>query len=229
MARSDVPDGAAAPERAGGRPAVCSVTDMSLIVIEGPIGVGKTSLARILAERLGARLLLEVVEENPFLARFYQDKERYAFQTEAFFLLSRFKQHAELSQEALFQRHTVADYLFDKTFLFASLNLHGDEFELYRTLFDQLRSRLPDPDLTVYLRAEPDLLLKRIAKRGRAFETTIDADYLARITAAYDGYFDGARFPVEVVDAGAMDFVEVESDREELVARVLGRLEAVVP
>ncbi|HEX7041272.1 MAG TPA: deoxynucleoside kinase [Trueperaceae bacterium] len=200
---------------------------MSLIVIEGPIGVGKTSLARILAERLGARLLLEVVEENPFLARFYEDKERYAFQTEAFFLLSRFKQHAELSQAALFQRHTVSDYIFDKTFLFASLNLHGDEFELYRTLFDQLRSRLPDPDLTVYLRAEPDLLLRRIAKRGRAFESGMSADYLAEVTAAYDEYFDGARFPVEVVDAGAIDFVEDEGDREALVARVLARLEAV--
>lgn len=222
-----MPDATRVLGPAGREPAVCSVTDMSLIVIEGPIGVGKTSLARILSERLGARLLLEVVEENPFLARFYEDKERYAFQTEAFFLLSRFKQHAELSQAALFQRHTVADYLFDKTFLFASLNLHGDEFELYRTLFDQLRSRLPDPDLTVYLRAEPDLLLRRIAKRGREFESDMRADYLARITASYDAYFDGARFPVEVVDAGAIDFVVNESDREALVERVLGRLEAV--
>ena len=200
---------------------------MSLIVIEGPIGVGKTSLARILAERLSARLLLEVVEENPFLARFYEDKERYAFQTEAFFLLSRFKQHAELSQAPLFQRHTVADYLFDKTFLFASLNLRGDEFDLYRTLFDQLRTRLPDPDLTVYLRAEPDLLLRRIAKRGREFENDMSADYLARIGAAYDEYFDAAPFPVEVVEASTVDFVEVTSDRDELVERVLGRLEAV--
>lgn len=200
---------------------------MSLIVIEGPIGVGKTSLARILAERLSARLLLEVVEENPFLARFYEDKERYAFQTEAFFLLSRFKQHAELSQTHLFQRHTVADYLFDKTYLFASLNLSGDEFELYRTLFDQLRTRLPDPDLTVYLRAEPELLLRRIAKRGRQFESEMSADYLRRIGGAYDEYFGTAPFPVEVVDAAGLDFVEVEKDREELLERLLGRLTAV--
>ncbi len=200
---------------------------MSLVVIEGPIGVGKTSLARILADRLPARLMLEVVEENPFLSRFYEDKERYAFQTEAFFLLSRFKQHAELAQARLFQRHTVADYLFDKTFLFASLNLRGDEFELYRTLFDQLRTRLPDPDLTIYLRAEPDLLLRRIAKRGREFETEMRAEYLSSITAAYDAYFDAAPFPVEVVDAAPLDFVEVERDREELLARLIGRLAAV--
>ncbi|HZJ08950.1 MAG TPA: deoxynucleoside kinase [Trueperaceae bacterium] len=193
-----------------------------MIVIEGPIGVGKTSLARLLSERLGARLLLEVVEENPFLASFYQNPERYAFQTETFFLLSRFKQHAELSQSGLFQAHTVADYLFDKTFLFASLNLHGDEFTLYRTMFDQLRSRLPDPDLTVYLRAEPELLLERIAQRGRAFESQLQASYLARLNEAYDRYFDSARFPVEFVDAGTLDFVANERDREALLGRLAG-------
>ena len=199
---------------------------MSMIVIEGPIGVGKTSLARILSERLGARLLLEVVEENPFLADFYRDPERYAFQTETFFLLSRFKQHGELAQTGLFERHTVADYLFDKTFLFASLNLRGDEFGLYRTLFDQLRSRLPDPDLTVYLRAEPDLLLERIAKRGRDFEGSMQASYLARLNDAYDHYFAGASFPVEVIDAATVDFVNREPDREALLERITNALDA---
>ena len=205
-------------------PGVCSALDMSMIVIEGPIGVGKTSLAKLLSDRLGARLLLEVVEENPFLATFYDDPARYAFQTETFFLLSRYKQHAELSQAGLFQQHTVADYLFDKTFLFASLNLHGDEFELYRTLFDQLSSRLPDPDLTVYLRAEPDLLLQRIALRGRAFESQMDPEYLTRLNESYDRYFAAARFPVEVIDAATIDFVADPGAREEL----LGRLEAVL-
>jgi len=192
-----------------------------MIVIEGPIGVGKTSLAKLLSERLEARLLLEVVEENPFLATFYDDPARYAFQTETFFLLSRFKQHAELSQARLFQQHTVADYLFDKTFLFASLNLQGDEFELYRTLFDQLSSRLPDPDLTVYLRAEPDLLLQRIARRGRDFEAEMDPDYLMRLNESYDRYFAAARFPVEVIDAATIDFVADVGARDEL----LGHLE----
>ena len=199
---------------------------MSIIVIEGPIGVGKTSLARLLSERLGARLLLEVVEENPFLADFYKDPERYAFQTETFFLLSRFRQHGELMQAGLFERHTVADYLFDKTFLFASLNLRGDEFGLYRELFDKFRSRLPDPDLTVYLRAEPDVLLERIAERGREFEGDMQAAYLARLNDAYDRYFSRAPFPVEVVDAAAIDFVTDERDREAIVERVTGALHA---
>lgn len=193
---------------------------MATIVVEGPIGVGKTSLAHYLAEDLRARLLVEVVEENPFLARFYEDPGRYAFQTETFFLLSRFKQHAELAQASLFQPHTVTDYLFDKTFLFASLTLTGDEFELYRELFEQLRSRLPAPDLVVYLRAEPDVLLRRIAKRGRPFEAGIEAAYLERVTSAYDDYFSRSGTPITVVDAGALDFVANEAERSQLLSRV---------
>ncbi len=193
---------------------------MATIVVEGPIGVGKTSLARYLADDLGARLLVEVVEENPFLARFYEDPRRYAFQTETFFLLSRFRQHSELAQAPLFQTHTVADYVFDKTFLFASLTLTGDEFELYRELFEQLRSRLPLPDLVVYLRAQPDVLLERIAKRGRPFETEIAADYLERITAAYDEFFTRWHTPVKVVDAGDIDFVGNEDERQELLRQI---------
>ena len=193
---------------------------MATIVVEGPIGVGKTSLARYLADDLGARLLVEVVEENPFLAHFYEEPARYAFQTETFFLLSRFRQHSELAQAPLFQTHTVADYVFDKTFLFASLTLTGDEFELYRELFEQLRSRLPLPDLVVYLRAQPEVLLGRIAKRGRPFETEIAADYLERITAAYDEFFSRWHTPVKVIDAGAIDFVGNEDERLELLTQI---------
>jgi deoxyadenosine/deoxycytidine kinase len=200
---------------------------MSLVVVEGTIGVGKTSLARLLSEELPARLLLEVVEENPFLSSFYADAERYAFQTETFFLLSRFRQHSDLAQSALFHPHTVADYVFDKTFLFASLNLRGDEFELYRTLFQQLRSRLPLPDLAVYLRADPTVLLSRIAKRGRPFESDIRAEYLARISEAYDEYFASAPFPVEVIDAGAIDFVARDTDRRAIIDRVSTALKSV--
>jgi len=194
---------------------------MATIVVEGPIGVGKTSLARYLGAELGARVLLEVVEENPFLAGFYDDPERYAFQAQVFFLLSRFRQHMALAQEALFQRDTVSDYLFEKDFIFAALNLAGAEWELYRQLYEQLRARVTPPDLVVYLRADPELLLERIAKRGRPFERTIRPDYLARITAAYDAHFRRVPYPVHVVDAAGVDYVESEADREALVARIV--------
>jgi deoxyguanosine kinase len=194
---------------------------MATIVVEGPIGVGKTSLARYLADELDARLVLEVVEENPFLAGFYQDRKAFAFQAQVFFLLSRFRQHMALAQDALFQRDTVSDYLFEKDFLFASLNLAGAEWELYRQLFEQLEPRLPPPDLVIYLRAAPELLLKRIAKRGRAFERGIRADYLERVSAAYDAHFRHAPYPVHVVEAGELDYVASERERAALLRRVI--------
>ncbi len=194
---------------------------MATIVVEGPIGVGKTSLSRFLASKLGARMLLEVVEENPFLAGFYREPERYAFQAQVFFLLSRFRQQMALAQDALFHPHTVADYLFEKDFLFASLNLSGSEWELYRELFEQLKPRLPRPDLVVYLRAGPELLLARIAKRGRSFEHDIDPDYLMRIGEAYDELFRHAPYPVHVVEAGEVDYVSNESDRQALLDQLI--------
>ena len=194
---------------------------MATIVVEGPIGVGKTSLCRYLASELDARTVLEGVEENPFLADFYRDPERFAFQTQVFFLLSRFRQQTALAQEALFHRHTVTDYLFDKDFLFASLNLAGSEWALYRELFEQLQPRLPSPDLVVYLRAEPELLLQRIAKRGRSFERAMDADYLARIGEAYDVFFRHAPYPVHVIEASDVDYVASEADRRDLLGRLV--------
>lgn len=194
---------------------------MSFIVVEGPIGAGKTSLSRILAQELGARLVLELVEENPFLAPFYEDPERYAFSVQTFFLLSRYKQVQDLGQGALFFEHTVADYLFDKDFIFASLNLRGDEWELYRDLYTQLKPKLPRPDLTVYLRAAPDLLLQRIAKRGRAFEKNIGASYLRRLGDAYDAYFEHYEDPLHVIEAAHYDFVNNPRDRERLVGDIL--------
>ena len=199
---------------------------MSYIVIEGVIGVGKTSLSKLLAETLGARLVLEVVEENPFLAGFYESPERYAFQAQTFFLLSRFRQLQELDQQPLFQRHTVADYLFDKDFIFASLNLQGAEWELYRELYEHLRPRLTTPDLVVYLRADPDLLLERIALRGRPFERDIEAGYLRRLGEAYDAYFAQYPGPHTVIEADSVDFVASESDRRDLLDRILDHAKA---
>ena len=199
---------------------------MPLIVTEGPIGAGKTSLSRLLAHELGARLLLEVATENPFLARFYGDPERYAFSAQTFFLLSRYKQMQELTQGSLFYGATVADYLFDKDFIFASLNLRGDEWGLYQGLYAQLSPKLPRPDLTVYLRASPELLLERIAERGRPFEQSIEADYLKRLGDAYDQFFETYDAPLYVLEAAEYDFVARPDDRERLLADVLSRARA---
>ena len=199
---------------------------MPLIVTEGPIGAGKTSLSRLLAEELGARLVLEVVEENPFLAPFYGDPERYAFSAQTFFLLSRYRQVQDLTQGSLFYPWSVADYLFDKDFIFASLNLRGDEWRLYEGLYTELRPKLPQPDLTVYLRAAPDLLLERIALRGRPFEQAIRADYLRRLGEAYDRYFEGYDGPLVVFEAADYDFVTRPDDRERLLADILSRAQA---
>lgn len=199
---------------------------MSYIVVEGVIGVGKTSLSRLLAEELNARLVLEVVEENPFLAQFYESPKSCGFQVQTFFLLSRFRQLQELDQQPLFEQHTVADYLFDKDFIFASLNLAGAEWELYRGLYDQLRPRLTIPDLVVYLRADPDLLLQRIAKRGRPFERAMEADYLRRLGAAYDEYFAQYQGPLKRVEAATVDFVGRPDDRRAIVDQILEHAKA---
>ncbi|MBB6096624.1 hypothetical protein HNR42_000036 [Deinobacterium chartae] len=194
------------------------------IVVEGPIGVGKTSLARLLAEREGASLNLEVVEENPFLPGFYQDPERYGFQVQVFFLLSRFKQLQSLLQGELFHRSVVADYLFDKDFIFAAMNLRDSEFDLYSDLYSHLKPRVGEPDLVIYLRAETDLLLERIARRGRAFERDMPAEYLAELTRRYDEYFRTYSGRLLAIDAHGYDFVNDAGDRTRLLAEIDGAL-----
>ncbi|PYE48955.1 deoxynucleoside kinase [Deinococcus yavapaiensis] len=177
------------------------------VVVEGPIGVGKTSLTRLLAREFNARVNLEVVEENPFLAKFYENPGAFAFQVQAFFLLSRFKQLQALVQGDLFSGNVVSDYFFDKDFIFAAMNLKDDEFALYEDLYQHLKPRVAQPDLVVYLRAETDVLLSRIAKRGRSFERDMQAAYLAELTRRYDEYFRTYEGSLLVVDAAQYDFV----------------------
>lgn len=195
------------------------------LVVEGPIGVGKTSLAGRLAARYGAELNLEVVEENPFLAHFYASPETYAFQVQVFFLLSRFKQLSKLAQPGLWSGDVVSDYLFDKDFIFAAMNLKDAEFALYEDLYAHLSPRLPTPDLVVYLRADTDLLLTRIEKRGRPFERDMQAAYLAELTARYDEYFRTYPGPVLTLDASEYDFVGNPEDERAILARVAEALQ----
>lgn len=196
------------------------------IVVEGPIGVGKTSLAGRLAARYSAELNLEIVEENPFLARFYAQPDTYAFQVQVFFLLSRFKQLSALSQPGLFAGHVVSDYLFDKDFIFAAMNLKDAEFGLYEDLYSHLSPRLSTPDLVVYLRADPDELLRRIDKRGRPFEHDMQAAYLAELTRRYDEYFRTYPHPLLTIHAGRLDFVGCPEDEQSVLEQVHDALHA---
>ncbi|MGY2892554.1 deoxynucleoside kinase [Deinococcus sp. UYEF24] len=190
------------------------------MVVEGPIGVGKTSLSRRLAARYGAELKLEVVEENPFLAPFYENPAAFAFQVQVFFLLSRFKQLSQLSQSGLWQGNVVGDYLFAKDFIFAAMNLRDHEFSLYNDLYSHLSPRLPTPDLVVYLRAEPDVLLRRIEKRGRPFESAMQAAYLSDLQERYDDYFGSYAGNLLTVQADQIDFVGDQRHETELMERI---------
>ena len=192
--------------------------DHRYIVVEGPIGVGKTSLVGILAERFSGRKVLEIVEDNPFLASFYQDREKWAFQTQVFFLLSRFRQQQQLFQQDLFNSVTVSDYLFAKDRIFACLNLNGNELSLYDRVFEALGTRVAKPDLVIYLQARLDVLLQRIKKRGRDFERKFDAEYLESLVKAYNEFFfHYSETPLLVINTSDIDFVNNEADLENLI------------
>lgn len=192
------------------------------IGIEGVIGVGKTSLTKILAERFSGRAVHEPVVENPFLANFYEDQKAYAFQTQLYFLLTRYKQQEELKQPGLFTPTTVCDYLFAKDKIFANLTLDRDELSLYQQIYDTLDARLPSPDLVIYLQADIEILLDRIRKRGLEFEQGIDPDYLRNLSSLYNDFFFNYReSPLLVVQTSGIDFVNNDADREWLIREIL--------
>ncbi|MBW1996963.1 MAG: deoxynucleoside kinase [Deltaproteobacteria bacterium] len=191
------------------------------IVIEGPLGVGKTSLAMMLADKINAQTLMEDVNENPFLINFYQNPRKYSFQAQIFFLLRRYNLAMELTQMDLFRRVVVSDYLFDKDRIFAKTNLEDDEFWLYEQLFQILKRRIPGPDLVIFLQARTEVLLERIRKRNRRYEKAITYKYLEKINQGFnDFFFHFSDCPLLVINASEIDFVNVPEDFEDLIRRI---------
>ena len=192
------------------------------IVVEGPIGVGKTSLARRLAEHLEADLLLEQPEANPFLARFYQNQQRYALQTQLCFLFQRLDQMRDLAQPDLFPRTVISDYLMEKELLFAGLTLGDDEYRLYRQIYDRVSPQAgAAPDLVIYLQARPDTLIARVRKRGIDMERKISDDYLTLLGESYTRFFhDYTAAPVMIVNSEHLNFADSPDDFLLLVQRI---------
>jgi len=178
------------------------------LAIEGVIGVGKTTLARLLQPTFGGDLLLEAFEENPFLSDFYGDRKRYAFQTQIFFLLSRYRQQREAAPQSITRGNLVADYTFEKDAIFARLNLDGDELDTYFKLHEALAERIPRPDLTLFLRVDSKIAMRRIAMRDRTYERNMDQAYIEDLNRAYEAWYSQPHpSPVLIVDTNPLDFV----------------------
>ena len=196
-------------------------SEINYIAVEGGIGAGKTSLVRKLQVRLNATMIVENHDENPFLAKFYKNRKRYAFQTQMFFLISRYKQLEDLNQESIFSEFSVADYIFEKDLLFAYLNLDKEELRLYNEIFPKLAQNLRKPDLVIYLRADVERLLANIRKRHRSYEIDIDEQYISDLYDMYNEYF--LRYnqtPLLIVNSTEIDFVNNEDDFEELYEQI---------
>ena len=191
------------------------------LVVEGPIGAGKTSLARRLGARLAADLVLEQPEENPFLARFYQDMARFALPTQLFFLFQRARMLEPLAQPDMFGRPVIGDFLLDKDPLFARITLSADELALYQKIYDALRPRSPTPDLVVYLQAQPATLVERVRRRAKGYERPVSEEYLALLAESYARFFYHYNAaPVLIVNSDNLNFVERDGDFELLVSRL---------
>src|SRR6185369_5421169 len=198
------------------------VRETRYIAVEGPIGVGKTSLARRLADAFECTLVEELADTNPFLGRVYDDPPRYALQTQLAFLLARYRQQRALAQTPR-DRGAIADYLFAKDRIFAEMNLQGEELALYKEVQALLNEPVPAPDLVIYLEARPDVLLKRLRKRNREFERRITPQYLEALIEAYRSFFhEYTGAPLLVVNCSAIDFVEQGSDLADLIREIRG-------
>jgi deoxyguanosine kinase len=196
--------------------------------IEGVIGVGKTTLARLLQPYYKANLLLEVFEENPFLSDFYSDRARYAFQTQIFFLLSRYHQQKQAIPQSLAEGiDIISDYTFDKDTLFARINLKGDELEMYYRVHEALGEKIPSPSLVVYLRASTDTLMKRITRRDRPYERQMERTYIDELNLAYDDFFMkySHNSPVLTIDSSSIDFVSSPEDLKDVDKKIRQALE----
>jgi deoxyadenosine/deoxycytidine kinase len=192
------------------------------IVIDGPIGVGKTSLATLLAPELNARIIFERAEENPFLSDFYHDPARFRFQTQIFFLMSRFAQQEEFSQHDLFNQITISDYLFAKDRIFAYLNLNDHELSLYEQIYRMIEPKIVRPDLVIFLQADTETILRRIKQRARPFEKDVNRDYIDAVNDAYNHYF--FRYnetPLLVINTTDIDFVHNPQDFDDLIRQIL--------
>lgn len=195
---------------------------MTYIVIEGVIGVGKTALTRLLGERLGIATFFEKFEENPFLSNFYSDRARYAFQTEVFFLLNRYRQQQSEVQPAVNEGNVAGDYLFAKTKLFAGINLSGDELVLFEQLYDALSKQVARPDLVIYLQASLDTLMARIYQRDRSFERNMDPRYIEHLSDVYEQFFAAySETPVLKLQTDHLDLIRDATAQQEVSNSIL--------